>query len=65
MLALIGEAAIRFSESAGADINCPLSLGSFYRKLLKSGCRAREIHTIMALGPYEQPEGIWMPSGAY
>lgn len=62
-LALAGESAARFPEQA--TFNCPLSMGSLYRKALKLGCRAIEMHTLMTLGPYQQPEGIWMPSGVY
>jgi len=63
ILALVGEAAIRFPDSA--KFNCPLSNGNLYRKFLEAGCRAVEVHTLMAYGPYEQPEGVWLPSGGY
>ena len=62
-LALIAEAARR--SPGVVEFNCPLSLSSFLRKSLKAGNRAKMIHTIMAIGPYDQPEGVWMPSGAY
>lgn len=62
-LALIGEAARR--SPGGVEFNCPLSLSNFLRKALKTGNRAKIIHTIMAIGPYDHPEGVWMPSGAY
>ncbi len=63
ILALIGEAAIRFPDSA--KFNCPLSDGNLYRKFLEAGSRALEVHTMMAYGPYEEPEGVWLPSGQY
>ena len=63
VLALVGEAARRFPEHA--EFGCPLSLGGLYKSLLEAGCRAVEFHTIMVLGEYEHPTGIWMPSGAY
>ena len=45
IMALVGEAAIRFPDSA--KFNCPLSNGSLYRKFLEAGCRAVEVHTLM------------------
>ena len=63
MLALVGEFAIRNPENA--KFNCPLSSGELYRKFLKAGCRAVEMHTLMAYGPYEQPEGAWLISALY
>jgi len=42
-----------------------LILGNFYRAVLKSGHRLRKIMTYMTLGPFEQPDGIWMPSIGY
>lgn len=62
-LALMGESVLRFPEQN--KFNCPLSLGDFYRKALKVGCRAVEVHTLMTYGPYEPPDGIWMPSSIY
>jgi choline dehydrogenase-like flavoprotein len=34
-------------------------------RLLKSGCRTIKLATLMAMGPYERPKGIWVPSFAY
>ena len=62
-LALMGESVLRFPENN--EFNCPLSLGDFYRKALKVGCRAVEVHTLMTYGRYERPDGIWMPSSNY
>ncbi len=62
-LALMSESVLRFPEYN--KFNCPLSLGDFYRKALKAGCRAVEVHTLMTYGPYERPDGIWMPSSIY
>jgi len=63
-LALIGEAARRVSPEQ-ALFFCPLMLGDFFRAALKSGHRLRKIMTYMTLGPFEPPEGIWMPSIGY
>jgi hypothetical protein len=63
-LALIGESMRRVPPDF-ALFFCPLSLGSFYRAILKSGHRLRKVMTYMTLGPYEVPEGIWMPSIGY
>lgn len=46
-------------------IFCPLRNTSFYRALLKLGCRLTKVMTLMTLGPYEEPEGIWLPSVVY
>ena len=60
-LALVGEAA-RHVPPEAARFFCPLSESSFYRKALKAGCRATQVMNLMALGPYEPPDGVWMPS---
>ncbi len=62
-LALISEAARRYSDKA--IFCCPLSLPSLYRNALLGGYKTLEIHNLMAYGPYDRPEGIWMPSSAY
>src|SRR6266542_2988001 len=41
---------------------CPLTEGSLYRKLLAAGCRNIKAMNLMALGPYERPDGAWLPS---
>jgi len=63
-LALIGEAA-RHVPPELAVFFCPLTLGNFYRAVLKAGHRLRKIMTYMTLGPFEQPDGIWLPSIGY
>src|SRR5215217_4904138 len=63
-LALIGEAARRLPPEF-ARFFCPLSEGSFYRKALQTGCRAIKVMNYMALGPYEHPDEVWMPSVLY
>ena len=63
-VALIGEAARRVPPEM-ARFFCPLGEGGFYRKLLKSGCRAIKVMNLMAMGPYDPPDEVWMPSVAY
>ena len=60
-LALIGEAARRLAPEP-ARFFCPLSEAGFYRRLLASGCRTTKLMTYMALGPYEPPAPVWLPS---
>jgi ribosomal protein S18 acetylase RimI-like enzyme len=63
-LALIGGSA-RLLPPEAACFFCPLSQADLYRKALKAGCRAIKVMNIMALGPYEAPEKVWMPSVLY
>ena len=44
---------------------CPLIEGSLYRRFLAAGCRNRKVMNLMALGPYEEPQGVWLPSVGY
>jgi hypothetical protein len=43
----------------------PLTSGSLMRKALAQGHRLRKMMNLMALGPYEEPEGVWVPSILY
>ena len=61
--ALISEAARLYPDKA--IFGCPLSFHGMFRRALKSGYRTREIHNLMAYGPYERPDGVWMPSSSY
>jgi ribosomal protein S18 acetylase RimI-like enzyme len=63
-LALVGEAARRLPPEF-ARFFCPLSGGSFYRKALQAGYRTIKVMNYMALGPYEHPDEVWMPSVLY
>jgi predicted N-acetyltransferase YhbS len=63
-VALIGEAA-RSVPAPMAKFLCPLDEGGFYRAVLKAGCRALKMFTLMTLGPYERPGEVWMPSVWY
>ena len=60
-LALVGEAASGVPAEF-ARCFCPLTEGELYRKLLAAGGRTVKLMNLMALGPYEPPEGVWMPS---
>ncbi|HUJ49467.1 MAG TPA: GNAT family N-acetyltransferase [Bryobacteraceae bacterium] len=44
---------------------CPLDQGSTFRAFLQAGCRTVKIMNLMAMGPYEQPQPVWMPSVLY
>jgi len=63
-VALVGEMARRLPVQT-ARLFCPLGDTGFFRALLKAGCRTIKLMTLMALGPYERPQGVWMPSVAY
>ena len=43
----------------------PLIEGSLYRKLLAASCRNIKVMNLMALGPYDPPDGVWLPSVLY
>lgn len=62
-MALISEAARLYPDKA--VISLPLSFHGMFRKALQAGYRTLEVHNLMAYGPYERPDGIWMPSSAY
>jgi hypothetical protein len=36
--------------------------GELYRRALAAGHRNRKVMNLMALGPYEDPQGTWVPS---
>ncbi len=61
---IAGEMARRLPASS-ARLTCPLGNSGFFRALLKAGCRTIKLATLMAMGPYERPSGVWMPSFAY
>ncbi len=63
-LAMIGEAA-RLLPPEAARFFCPLSQAELYRKALKAGCRAIKVMNVMAMGEYETPEIVWLPSVLY
>jgi GNAT superfamily N-acetyltransferase len=60
----VGEATRR-SPPNFHRVFCPLLEGSLYRRFLATGARAVKPMNLMALGPYQEPEGVWMPSVLY
>jgi ribosomal protein S18 acetylase RimI-like enzyme len=44
---------------------CPLTDGPLFQALLKAGCRTVKMMNLMAMGPYEAPTSVWMPSILY
>ena len=60
-LALIGEAARRLPPPR-ARFFCPLSETDFFRQTLKAGCRVIKVMNYMAMGRYQPPTRVWMPS---
>ncbi len=44
---------------------CPLREASLYRRFLAAGFRNVKVMNLMTLGPYEEPEGVWVPSVLY
>ncbi len=63
-IALIAQIS-RHTPPALASFFCPMRNTSLYRAALQAGCRLSKVMTLMAIGPYEEPEGVWMPSVAY
>jgi len=62
-LVLVHEAAR--IQSARIRFFCPLSEASLFRQMLRAGCRVRKVMTLMSIGPYEEPDVVWMPSVIY
>jgi len=66
MLALMGEAARRASDGPlPLRMICPLTEGGLFRGALAARHRLKKMMNLMALGPYEEPEGAWLPSVLY
>ncbi len=61
MMALILHAAGQVPAQL-ARAFCPMTEGNLYRRLLAAGCRNRKVMNLMARGPYEEPQGVWVPS---
>jgi hypothetical protein len=58
-------AAIRPLSPPFNKVFVPLSNGPLFRALLADGWRVLKVMNLMTLGPYEKPEGAWMPSVSY
>jgi len=66
MLALLAEAARNASEGPlPLRMLCPLTSGGLLRGALAAGHRLKKMLNLMALGPYEEPDGVWLPSILY
>jgi hypothetical protein len=63
-MALIAEVA-RVVPTMHAIFFCPLRSSELFRAALAMGCRVGKVMNLMSLGPYEEPDGIWMPSIGY
>ena len=59
MLALL---AAYGAAGAGSQSFVPLRSGELYRRALATGHRNRKVMNLMALGPYEEPQGAFCPS---
>ncbi len=66
MLALMAEAA-RYVAGGPFPLRmlCPLNEGNLFRRALAAGHRLKKMMNLMASGPYEEPEGAWLPSVGY
>jgi GNAT superfamily N-acetyltransferase len=63
-VATVGEAT-RQSPPDFHRVFCPLLEGSLHRRFLATGARAVKPMNLMSFGPYEPPDGVWMPSVLY
>jgi hypothetical protein len=66
LLALMGESA-RYAAKGPLPLRmiCPLTGGNLFRGALAAGHRLKKMMNLMTLGPYEEPEGAWLPSVLY
>ena len=60
MLALMREAGRLTPGPTGAI--CPLTEGNLFRRALADGHRLSKIMNLMTIGPYQEPDGVWIPS---
>ncbi len=61
----IARQAARLAPPEHAFCFCPLDQASLFRAFLAAGCRTAKVMNLMAMGPYEPPEAVWMPSILY
>jgi len=59
LLALLAGAG---AGNPGARSFVPIRSGELYRRALAAGHRNVKVMNLMALGPYEEPRGSWLPS---
>jgi predicted N-acetyltransferase YhbS len=61
MLVMVMQAA-RALPPGQARCFCPLTDGNLFRRFLAAGFRTVKPMNLMTMGPYERPEGVWVPS---
>jgi GNAT superfamily N-acetyltransferase len=64
MLVMVMQAA-RAVPPGHARCFCPLTDGNLFRRFLSAGFRTVKPMNLMTMGPYERPEGVWVPSVLY
>jgi GNAT superfamily N-acetyltransferase len=64
MLVMVMQAA-RAVPPGHARCFCPLTDGNLFRRFLAAGFRTVKPMNLMTMGPYERPEGVWVPSVLY
>jgi hypothetical protein len=57
--------AVRPLPSPFDRVFVPLSNGPLFQTLLADGWRVVKVMNLMTVGPYERPEGTWLPSVLY
>jgi ribosomal protein S18 acetylase RimI-like enzyme len=58
MLALYASLGATIPDSMS---NLPMRSGALYRRALHAGHRNRKVMNLMAIGPYDDPKGTWVP----
>jgi predicted N-acetyltransferase YhbS len=53
------------ASTPNAHAYVPLRSGDLYRRALAAGHRNKKVLNLMAYGPYEEPQGPWLPSVIY
>jgi GNAT superfamily N-acetyltransferase len=61
MVVMVKQAA-RALPPGHARCFCPLTDGNLFRRFLSAGFRTVKPMNLMTMGPYERPEGVWVPS---
>ncbi|HET9200156.1 MAG TPA: GNAT family N-acetyltransferase [Dehalococcoidia bacterium] len=61
MVVMVRQAA-RALPPGHARCFCPLIDGNLFRRFLSAGFRTVKPMNLMTMGPYERPEGVWVPS---
>ena len=64
MVVMVQQAA-RALPPGHARCFCPLTDGNLFRRFLAADFRTIKPMNLMAMGPYERPDGVWVPSVMY